>query len=54
MTVVTLWRRVAELVRLDSPLLDEPGVRSVTESVLARAVGSVRSSPCWPTRWSPT
>jgi pilus assembly protein CpaF len=33
------WRRVAELVRLDSPLLDEPGVRSVTESVLARAIG---------------
>jgi pilus assembly protein CpaF len=32
-------RRVADLVRLDSPLLDEPAVRAVTEAVLARAMG---------------
>jgi pilus assembly protein CpaF len=32
-------RQVAALVRLDSPLLDDAGVRTVTEAVLARALG---------------
>ena len=32
-------RQVASLVRLDSPLLDEPAVQAVTEAVLARALG---------------
>ncbi len=32
-------RQVAALVRLDSPLLDDPAVQAVTEAVLARALG---------------
>lgn len=32
-------RQVASLVRLDSPLLDEPAVQAVTEAVLARVLG---------------
>ncbi len=32
-------RQVASLVRTDSPLLDEPAVQTVTEAVLARALG---------------